>query len=49
MFRKYSGYFPVNNMEKKGLNGYVYNFYIDYRAFDTSNIINVHKYFMKKT
>ena len=24
------------------------NFAVDYRAFDTSNIINTHKYLMKK-
>ena len=26
----------------------VYDFSVDYRAFDTSNIVNIHKYFMKK-
>ena len=26
----------------------VYDFSVDYRAFDTSNIINIHKYLMKK-
>ena len=41
--------FSANNMKKKtGLNGYVYDFSVDYRAFDTSNIINIHKYLMKK-
>ena len=44
-----SGDFPANNMKKKtGLNGCVYNFSIDYRAFDTSNIINLHDYLIKK-
>ena len=27
----------------------VYNFSVDYRTFDTSNIININKYLMKKT
>ena len=35
-------------MKKTGLNRHVYNFSIDYRAFDTSNIIDTHKYLMKK-
>ena len=35
-------------MEKTGLNGCVYNFVVDYRAFDTSNIIDIHKHLMKK-
>ena len=26
----------------------VYDFSVNYRAFDTSNIVNIHKYFMKK-
>ena len=33
---------------KKGLNGCVYNFSVDYRAFDTNNIIDIHKYLMGK-
>ena len=43
-----SGDFSGNSMKKTGLNGYVYDFFVDYRAFDTSNIINIHKYLMKK-
>ena len=35
-------------MEKTGSNGCVYNFPVDYKAFDTSNIIDIHKYLMKK-
>ena len=35
-------------MKKTGLDGYVYNFFVDYRAFDTNNIINIDKYLMKK-
>ena len=44
-----SGDFLANNMKKKtGLNGCVYDFSLDYRAFDTINIIDIHKYLMKK-
>ena len=41
--------FSVNSMKKKtGLSGCVYDFFVDYRAFDASNIIDIHKYLMKK-
>ena len=44
-----SGDFSINNMKKKaGLNRCVYHFSLDYRAFNTSNIIDIHKYLMKK-
>ena len=33
---------------KKRLNGCVYDISVDHRAFDTSNIIDIHKYLMKK-
>ena len=35
-------------MIKTGLNGYVYNFSVDYNTIDTSNIIDIHKYLIKK-
>ena len=35
-------------MKKSGLNGLVYEFSVDYRTFDASNIIDIHKYLMKK-
>ena len=35
-------------MKKTGLNGYVYEFFVDYDIIDTSNIINIHKYLMRK-
>ena len=38
----------VNNMIKTGLNGYVYIFSVDYGTIDTSNIIDIHKYLIKK-
>ena len=43
-----SGDFSANNMKKIGLNECVYNFSVDYKGFDTSNIIDIHKYLMKK-
>ena len=36
-------------MMKAGLNGCVYNFSVDYKNFDTSDIIDSHKYLIKKT
>ena len=49
MFQNILGDFSANNMTKKtGLNRCVHDFSVDYRAFDTSNIINIHKYLMKK-
>ena len=42
-----SGDFSANNMKKAGLNGCVFNFSVDYKAFDTSNIIHIHKYLIK--
>ena len=42
------GSFSDKNMKNTELNGCVYNFFDDYRAFDTSNIIDIHKYLMKK-
>ena len=40
--------FSVDNMKKTGLNGYIYDFSVDYNTIDTSNIIDIHKYLMKK-
>ena len=35
-------------MQKTGLNGFVYDFYLDYKTFDTvSNIIDIHKYLIR--
>ena len=39
-----SGYFSANNVKKTGLNGCVYNFSVGYKNFDTSNIIDIHKF-----
>ena len=42
--------FRVDNMrKKKGLNGYVYDFSVDYNTAAFSYIVDIHKYLMKKT
>ena len=38
----------IDNIKKTGLNGYVYDFSVDYRAVDVDDIKDIHKYFMKK-
>ena len=40
--------FTANNMKKTGLNGYVYDFYVDYNVIYNSNVIGIHKYLLKK-
>ena len=35
-------------MKKTGLNGYVYDISVGYNIINTSNIINIYKYLMKK-
>ena len=35
-------------MIKTGLNGYVYDFYVDYETIDISDVINIYKYLMEK-
>ena len=50
MLQKYinSKQSSANNMKKTRLNGCVYNFSVDYKTFDTSDITDIHKYLMKK-
>ena len=38
----------VDNIKKTGLNGYVYDFKVDYDAIAIDDILNIHKYLMKK-
>ena len=38
----------VDNREKTALQGYVYNFSVDYDAITVSDILVIHKYLMKK-
>ena len=40
--------FTAISMKKTRLNGYVYEFSLGYNTIDTSNVINIHKYLMKK-
>ena len=35
-------------MKKTGFNGYVYGFSVDYDAIAVDDILDIHKYFMKK-
>ena len=35
-------------MKKTGLNGYFYDFSVDYDAITVDNILNIHKYLMEK-
>ena len=37
-----------NMKKKKGFNGYVYDFSVDYDATDVNDIKDIHKYLMKK-
>ena len=41
--------FSVDSMKKTGLNGYEYDFSVDYNAIDISDIMGIHKYVMNKT
>ena len=36
-------------MKKAWLNGYVYDFCLDYDAIAVGNILEIHKYLMKKS
>ena len=38
----------VDDMKKTGLKGYVYDFSVDYDAIVVSDILDIHKYLMKK-
>ena len=38
----------VDNMKKAGLKGYVYDFSVDYNAIAVSDILDIHRYLMKK-
>ena len=43
-----SKYWSVDNMKKTGLNGYVYDFRVDYVAITVDYILDIHNYLMKK-
>ena len=38
----------ADNMKKTGLKGYVYDFSVDYNAIAVSDVLDIHKYLMKK-
>ena len=40
--------FSVDNMKKTGLKGYFYNFSVDYNTIAAADILDIHKYLMKK-
>ena len=40
--------FSTSNMKKTGLYGTVYDFSVDYGAVSVDNILNIHKYLIKK-
>ena len=46
--RKISKDFSVDNMKKTRLNGYVYDFSVNYGAIAANNILDIHKYLMRK-
>ena len=49
MFRKYFKGLVCRLYEKKpGLNGYVYDLSVDYDAMVVDDIVDIHKYLMKK-
>ena len=35
-------------MKKTGFNGYIYDFCVDYDAITVSDMLDIHKYLMKK-
>ena len=41
--------FSVNNMKKVRLNGYVYDFSVDFDAIAVDDILDIHKYLMEKS
>ena len=40
--------FSVDNMKRTGLNGHVYDCSVDYDAIVVDDILDIHKYLMKK-
>ena len=48
MLRKHFKRRVTRQYEKNGLNRYVYDFLIDYDAIAADEILDIHKYLMKK-
>ena len=40
--------FTIDNMKKTGLNGYVYDLFVNHNIIDISNILDIHICLMKK-
>ena len=38
----------IDSMKKTGFNGYVYDLSVDYDATDVDDVIDIHKYLMRK-
>ena len=48
MLRKHIERLVIGNMKKTGLQGCIYDFSVDYDAITISDILDIHKYLMKK-
>ena len=46
--RNVSKDFTASNMKKTGFNGQIYDFSVDYDAIAVDDILDIHKYLMKK-
>ena len=46
--RNISKGWSVDNMKRTAFNGYVYDFSVDYDAIAVDDILDIHKYLMKK-
>ena len=46
--RNISKDFSLDNMDKTGLNGYAYDFSVDYDAIAVDYILDIHKYVMER-
>ena len=46
--RNISKDWSTDNMKKTGFNGYVCDFSVDYDATDVDDIVDIHKYLIKK-
>ena len=40
--------FSASNMKKTGFNGYIYDFSVDHDSIAVDDILDIHKYLMKK-
>ena len=43
-----SNTFSIDNMKKAGLNGYVYDFNVNYDAIAVNDILDIHEYLLKR-